>query len=493
MKAIELKRVTFTYEGYEEQVLKGVDFSVEYGEVALLSGLSGEGKSTVLSLIAGIIPNVTPGETTGEVLIDGESIAGKRMSEVCRKVGVVLQNADAQIIQQLVEDEIAFGCENFAFSPEEIKRRIADSCRQMKLQPEWGTRTLSGGQKQRLITASTLATGQRILVLDEPLANLDREGSCDLMQTLRALAGQGFAVLVVEHRLDMVLPYVDSVWNICAGRIERIADREHYLTAQVGMIADSCAAPDAGSAKIFRLDGVGFSVRKREILRSISFSVKRGERVLLLGENGCGKTTLMRLIARLYRPTSGMIRQELDPVLGQKPKGSKAWFKRVGIVYQNPNYQLFMPTVRQELAFGATSDAYAEEIMELFGLSRLAERHPHSLSEGQKRRVSIAAVAAGNPDVLLLDEPTVGQDYAGLGEMVRILNDLHAKSGNTMITITHDMRCAEALCDHAVQIGNGIVEREGGKELARNYFLDDALGPMEPRPHADSKLVSATV
>ena len=177
MKAIELKRVTFTYEGYEEQVLKGVNFSVEYGEVALLSGLSGEGKSTVLSLIAGIIPNVTPGETTGEVLIDGQSIAGKRMSEVCRKVGVVLQNADAQIIQQLVEDEIAFGCENFAFSPEEIKRRIADSCRQMKLQPEWGTRTLSGGQKQRLITASTLATGQRILVLDEPLANLDRESS----------------------------------------------------------------------------------------------------------------------------------------------------------------------------------------------------------------------------------------------------------------------------------------------------------------------------
>ena len=278
-------------------------------------------------------------------------------------------------------------------------------------------------------------------------------------------------MLVVEHRLDMVLPYVDSVWNICAGRIERIADRERYLTAQVGMIADSCAVPATGSAEIFQLDRVGFSVKKREILRSISFSVKRGERLLLLGENGCGKTTLMRLIARLYRPTSGTIRQELDPVLGQKPKGSKAWFKRVGIVYQNPNYQLFMPTVRQELA----------------------ERHPHSLSEGQKRRVSIAAVAAGNPDVLLLDEPTVGQDYAGLGEMVRILNDLHAKSGNTMITITHDMRCAEALCDHAVQIGNGIVEREGGKELVRNYFLDDALGPMEPRPHVDSKLVSATV
>ena len=131
-----------------------------------------------------------------------------------------------------------------------------------------------------------------------------------------------------------------------------------------------------------------------------------------------------------------------------------------------------MPTVQQEVAFEAQSEEYAREMMELFGITHLAQRHPHSLSEGQKRRVSIAAVVASRPDVLLLDEPTVGQDYAGLKEMVHILNRLHEQSGNTMITITHDMRCAEALCDHAILVANGVIAAEGGKELAHRYFYD---------------------
>lgn len=129
-----------------------------------------------------------------------------------------------------------------------------------------------------------------------------------------------------------------------------------------------------------------------------------------------------------------------------------------------------MPTVEQEVAYGAQSEEYAREIMQMFSISHLAQRHSQSLSEGQKRRVSIAAVVASNPSVLLLDEPTVGQDYSGFSDMVHILNELHRKSVNTMITITHDMRCAEALCDHAVCINNGVVSEEGGKELAHNYF-----------------------
>ncbi len=221
---------------------------------------------------------------------------------------------------------------------------------------------------------------------------------------------------------------------------------------------------------VFKLNNLGFTVKGREILKDISFDIKKGERVLLFGENGCGKTTLLRLLARLNKPTKGNIVQNIDSKLGQKSKGTSEWFKKVGIVYQNPNYQLFMPTVRQEIAYCAETEEYAQKIMEMFGIAHLADRHPHSLSEGQKRRVSIAAVAASNPSVLLLDEPTVGQDYSGLKEMVNILNRLHEQSGNTMITITHDMRCAEALCDHAVCIKNGIIADEGGKELAHSYF-----------------------
>ncbi|MBD5085866.1 MAG: ABC transporter ATP-binding protein [Clostridiales bacterium] len=469
MKAIELKKVCFSYEGSDCKILKDADFCVEYGEVALLSGTSGEGKSTLLSIVSGIIPNIVSGEITGEVLIDGSSIAGQKLSQTCRKVGVVLQNADSQIIHKAVDDEIAFGCENFAIARDKISAQIERVCKLMKLDKTAKTRTLSGGQKQRLITASTLATGQKILILDEPLANLDVVGATELMNTLRALAKAGYAVLVVEHRLDMVLPFVDSVWNIRAGVVTKVEDKQEYLLSQTATIADICPK-FVSKDYAFRLEGVGFSVKNKNILDDVTCIIPKSGRTLLLGENGCGKTTLLRLISRLYKPTKGSITQNIDEKLGQKNKGSRKWFKRVGVVYQNPDYQLFMPSVRAEIEFGAQSKEYAQRIIDIFSLNHLADRHPHSLSEGQKRRVSIAAVLATRPEVLILDEPTVGQDYEGLKSLVDILNTEHIESGNTMITVTHDVRCAKALCDFAVVIKDGKVAAMGGKDKVDEFF-----------------------
>ncbi|MDE6473979.1 MAG: energy-coupling factor ABC transporter ATP-binding protein [Clostridia bacterium] len=169
MSAVLLKKITFSYDG-KIKILDGVDFNMEYGEITLIAGHSGEGKSTLASIICGIIPNVNGGTLEGEVVIDGQNIAGKKMGDICRKVGVVLQNADEQIVHKIVEDEIAFGCENLAFAPQKIEKQIDIVCKLMRLSPEWKTRSLSGGQKQRLITASTLAMGQKIIILDEPLA-----------------------------------------------------------------------------------------------------------------------------------------------------------------------------------------------------------------------------------------------------------------------------------------------------------------------------------
>ena len=473
MRAIELKNVSFLYSGFTEKVLSDVDFYVDYGDVALLSGLSGEGKSTLLSIVSGIIPNIVKGEITGKVLVDGKSIIGQKLAQTCRKVGVVLQNADSQIIHKIVEDEIAFGCENFAIPTDKIGAQIDRVCAIMGLDKSMQTRTLSGGQKQRLITASTLAAGQRILILDEPLANLDVESANLLMDTLRQLARAGYAVLVVEHRLDMILPFVDTVWNIRAGVVTKVGNKQEYLLSQTVTIEDNSDSRDIGKT-LFSVNHVAFLVKKKEIFKDVNFNICEGERLLLLGENGCGKTTLLRLLARLYKPTNGNIEQTLNPKFGKRYRGKK-WFKSVGVVYQNPNYQLFMPTVEQEIAFNALSKNYAEEMIKLFGLEHLRKRHPQSLSEGQKRRVSIAAVAAGNPEVLLLDEPTVGQDYKGLCELVKILNELHDRSGNTMVTITHDIRCAEALCDRAILIADGAVKAQGGKELAREYFLGNSV------------------
>ena len=469
MSAVELKNVTFSYDG-KIKILEDANFSINYGDVSLVSGHSGEGKSTLMYIISGIIPNVNYGELTGEVFVDGENIKGKRLGYICRKVGVVLQNADEQIIQKIAEDEIAFGCENLAFPPEKIQKQIDIVCNLMKLKPQWQCRKLSGGQKQRLITASTLAMGQKIIILDEPLANLDKDGAAMLMGTLRSLAKAGYCIVVIEHRLDMVLPYVDKVYHVGRGKVKEIENKKEYLEEQTAKIEDGC--PEyTGTDVMFNLYGVAFSVKKeREILKGITCEIPKGGRTVFLGENGCGKTTLMRLIARLYKPAGGTITQYINPKFKQKPKGSKTWYKKVGVVYQNPDYQLFMPTVEKEINFGAKSPEYAERIAELFNIKHLWQRHPQSLSEGQKRRVSIAAVVACEPEVLLLDEPTVGQDYEGLCAMVEILNKLHKETGNTMITITHDVRCAEALCDRAYLIENGVVAKKGGKELVRDYF-----------------------
>lgn len=470
MNAIELKNVNFSYDG-KTQILGNVNLTLSYGEVNLIAGHSGEGKSTLLYIISGIIPNITDGKLAGEVLINGENIQGKRLGEICRKVGVVLQNADEQIIQKTVEDEIAFGCENLAFSPEKISRQIDTVCRLMNLDKSLQSRKLSGGQKQRLITASTLAMGQKIVILDEPLANLDTAGAEMLMSTLKSLAKAGYCIVVIEHRLDVVLPFVDKVFHVGGKRVCEIKDKESYLKEQSVEISDSCAV-FCGGQPVFSLSDVAFSVKDRVILNGVAFDILKGSRTVLFGENGCGKTTLLRLISRLEKPTRGVILQNISGKFGQKSKQSKKWYKKVGVVYQNPDYQLFMPTVEKEIKFGAKSDEYADEIAEKFGVKHLYVRHPQSLSEGQKRRVSIAAVVATAPEVLILDEPTVGQDYKGLCEMTEVLNRIHEETKNTMITVTHDKRCAAALCDRAVWIKDGKVRKTGGKELAEEFFKD---------------------
>ncbi len=467
MRAVDMKKVTFGYLPNVD-VLKEVEFYAEYGEVTLLSGMSGDGKSTLLSIISGIIPNSIGGYMSGQTFVAGMNIDGMKMSFLSRTVGCVLQNAELQIIQQIVEDEVAFGCENLAMPPEMIKRRVKGACAMMKIDPYAKTHTLSGGQKQRLITAATLAMGQKIVILDEPLANLDKEGTHILMSGLKKLAEKGYAVIVSEHRLDMVSPYVDSVWHISAGVVSKVEDKEAYISSQVGIIPDTATTKPSDEI-MFKASGVTKSFKKKEVLCGIDMEIHRGERAVILGQNGCGKTTFTRILARLLRADKGDVKQYVNQKFGTR-RASRKWFRSVGVVYQNPNYQLFMPSVREEVEYAAPDKEYAEKMMQVFGISHLVERHPQSLSEGQKRRVSIAAVCASKPQVLILDEPTVGQDYQGLNELVQMLNAIRDEQGTTIITVTHDIRCAASLTDKAFVIKDGIAIASGGKEVVADYF-----------------------
>lgn len=462
--AIRLKEVSFKYDGAKENVLENINLTVEYGETVLLSGVSGEGKSTLLSIINGVIPFVNSGEFSGSVEIDGKDVTKLKISERSKLIGTVLQNADEQIIYDLVNEEIAFGCENLNIASEEIDRRIERFTTLMQIEKTAKTKTLSGGQKQRLITASTLAMEQKIIILDEPLANLDTHTAHILLKALRNLANSGYAVLIVEHRLDVVKNYIDKVM--------RIENKQLFTSTDINDLNSGIKTiPHADGSLpgevLIKGEKLFFAAGDRNIIDGLDIEIRAGERIVLLGENGCGKTTLMRMLARLNKPNDGALSQTIT----KSKKANSKWFSKVGYVYQNPVYQLFMPTLLSEISFKAKSEEVAREMINAFGLSGLEQRHPQSLSEGQKRRASIAAVCASEPTVLFLDEPTVGQDYENLCKTVETVNKINKNLGTAIVTVTHDKRCAGALADRVLIMGNGKISRQGDYRLA-NEFLD---------------------
>ena len=462
--AIRLKEVSFKYDGAKENVLENINLTVEYGETVLLSGVSGEGKSTLLSIINGVIPFVNSGEFSGSVEIDGKDVTKLKISERSKLIGTVLQNADEQIIYDLVNEEIAFGCENLNIASEEIDRRIERFTMLMQIEKNAKTKTLSGGQKQRLITASTLAMEQKIIILDEPLANLDTHTAHILLKALRNLANSGYAVLIVEHRLDVVKNYIDKVM--------RIENKQLFTSTDINDLNSGIKTiPHADGSLpgevLIKGEKLFFAAGDRNIIDGLDIEIRAGERIVLLGENGCGKTTLMRMLARLNKPNDGALSQTIT----KSKKANSKWFSKVGYVYQNPTYQLFMPTLLSEISFKAKSEETAREMINAFGLSGLEQRHPQSLSEGQKRRASIAAVCASEPTVLFLDEPTVGQDYENLCKTVETVNKINKNLGTAIVTVTHDKRCAGALADRVLIMENGKISRQGDYRLA-NEFLD---------------------
>lgn len=462
--AIRLKEVSFKYDGAKENVLENINLTVEYGETVLLSGVSGEGKSTLLSIMNGVIPFVNSGEFSGSVEIDGKDVTKLKISERSKLIGTVLQNADEQIIYDLVNEEIAFGCENLNITSEEINRRVERFTTLMQIEKNAKTKTLSGGQKQRLITASTLAMEQKIIILDEPLANLDTHTAHILLKALRNLANSGYAVLIVEHRLDVVKNYIDKVM--------RIENKQLFTSTDINDL-------NSGIKTIPHADGslpgevlikgkkLFFAAGDRNIIDGLDIEIRAGERIVLLGENGCGKTTLMRMLAKLNKANDGALSQTIT----KSKKANSKWFSKVGYVYQNPTYQLFMPTLLSEISFKAQSEEIARKMINAFGLSGLEQRHPQSLSEGQKRRASIAAVCASEPTVLFLDEPTVGQDYKNLCKTVETVNKINKNLGTAIVTVTHDKRCAGALADRVLIMENGKISRQGDYRLT-NEFLD---------------------
>ncbi len=462
---------SWTPAGRAAPVLDGLDLAIEPGERVLLLGASGSGKSTLLQAFAGVLGGDDEGTRAGALTVDGVDPAEAR-----GRVGLLLQDPDAQLVLSRAGDDVAFGPENLGVSADEIARRVPEALAAvgLDLPLDADTTRLSGGQKQRLALAGVLALRPGALLLDEPTAQLDPAGVGEVAAAVAELvADRSMTLLVVEHRVDVWAPLVDRVIVLEHGRVLADGPVADVLRAQGDGLAargvwvpgrspehPSPASREPGEVL---LSARGLSVRPRggEIVqRGVDLDVRAGEIVALTGVNGAGKTTLALTLAGLLEPAAGTVEagdalRGIDPTvehLSPADWSSRALVARLGVVFQNPEHQFVAPTVRAELEVGpralgrsgAEARGIAEPLLESLRLRSLAGSSPFTLSGGEQRRLSVATALATAPPVLVLDEPSFGQDARTWAELAALLA-AHRDAGGAIVMATHDRELIQSL------------------------------------------------
>lgn len=517
--SIVVENLSYRYPNSEQEAIHNVNLRVEKGEFILLVGRSGCGKTTLARCLNGLIPHIYEGELKGKVFVNGVNVVNAPVYELSKHVGMVFQNPDTQLCTLTVEEEIAFGPENLEVEQEEIMRRVnwILSSLEMENIRHRATFSLSEGEKQKVAIASVLSMLPSVLVLDEPTANLDPVAAKMLVNTLNRIRNEyNTTVMLIEHRVDKFSEVADRVVVMASGKIVENGSREIItekseilgeLSVQLPEIVEICKAlkisPLKGSLNelksqaleklvelkendslprikrgketLIKFENVSYSYGRGFNLKVDDLKLQRGEIVAVIGNNGSGKTTLAKLIVGLMKPKKGCI-----------VKSGKI---SCGMVFQNFEVQLFNNSVFNEVAFqikmgkGRKSpeeiSRKVNEILELMNLKHLASRHPHSLSQGEKQRVAIASLIAKEPDILILDEPTAGQDGYHLNILTETVRKLKER-GITIILITHDLRFAAKTAERAIIINNGeATPVEDARDTFNNIEKYTCFEPLE--------------
>lgn len=457
-----------------------LDLVIHPGERVLLLGASGAGKSTLMHALAGVLGGDDDGETTGELLIDG------RPPEASRgRVGLVMQDPDSQVILAKVGDDVAFGCENLGVPREEIWRRVGESLDAvgLDLPLDHPTSELSGGQKQRLALAGVLAMSPGLLLLDEPTANLDPDGVAEVREAVsRVLERSRATLVVIEHRVEVWQSLVDRVVvlspnggvladgtpdAVLGSAGEALAESGVWVPGYPPAVPRRSGFSRAGSlsAELLLADGLAIARSRNRVLHAgLGLSLRAGDAIAVTGPNGTGKSTLGLTLAGLLPPAAGSLTAgaELAGTAGASPIRwkSRELLTRIGTVFQDPEHQFLAATVRDELAVGpralrlsaAEIDARVDELLVRLRLDALAGANPFTLSGGEKRRLSVATVLATRPRVLMLDEPTFGQDSRTWRELVSLLAEL-LDQGSSVVAVTHDAELVAALATSTIRLG----------------------------------------
>jgi energy-coupling factor transport system ATP-binding protein len=485
---VDVAALRYSYPEMTGAALDGIDLALD-GGMCLAAGPSGGGKSTLLRLLNGLVPHLHGGRISGRAAVDGHDVLRTPARRLATSVGFVFQDAERHAVHATVERDIAFGLENLATSPQEMRRRVGDVMERLGIDHlrDRTIASLSGGERQRVAVAGALVLRPRLLVLDEPFSQLDSRGARALLELCLELREAGTALTVSEHRLDHLLPVADSVVRIAGGR----------LTGPAG--ARAAAASLESAPQVVRLSGAmgwtppllqGSELRAHlsdlrrpaipraaatpsspawgleavvagndDLLRGVDATGSAGEVVAVMGRNGAGKTTLLRVIAGLATPRSGTVWREPG---------------RIAYLPQNPAALLHRETVAAEIRWtlredgrlpGSVDEDALAALLHALGVDALRDRDPRDLSSGERQRAAVAAILCGSPAIALLDEPTRGMDgpaREGLVAAVRML----AARGTSVIVATHDSDLAAALADRVLVVAEGRVHDRGTPEMA---------------------------
>ncbi len=530
--AVKITDLVYSYPVSSSPVLKEISVEISPGEFVLLIGPSGCGKSTISLCLNGIIPRNLSGKLQGRIECFGWSPTDKEVYEMATRIGLVFQDADSQICNMFIGDEIAFGAQNLLVPKDEILKRMDTVLNAIGMEgfQKHPVYNLSGGQKQRVAIGSVLAMEPLLMVFDEPTANLDPQGTLEVHNLIRDLnKNHRVTTIVIEHDVSHFVSDADRMLVMDKGEIvldgsprQILSHHSEFLKIELGLwIPGACEFASEVQKRGYTLPG--FPLTSAEIpveqiqfvprheshsqvlpteesiisMRDVSFTYKSGPEVLhnvsldvaknsivaIVGQNGSGKTTLTSLLIGLNRPDSGSISVAgLDATKAPIRDLSR----KIGYVFQYPEHQFITDTVYDEIAFslkGMELDASEIEervnsMLERFKLENFKNRHPFALSRGQKRRLSVASMLVMRPEIFILDEPTTGQDWSNVANLMSILSDLH-KEGLTFIMVTHSMSLVAQYAQRVVVMHQGNISFDGtpdqlfsDQDFTEKYFLE---------------------
>ena len=524
-------KYNFKYKSQVDPSLFDIDLKVKRGEKIVIVGPSGSGKSTLAKSLNGQIPNTFPGDMGGTCLINGKNLEESSIFDLSLSVGTVLQDTDGQFVGLTVAEDIAFSLENDNVSQEEMKKIVhkwAEELRLVKLL-DMKPGELSGGQKQSVSIAGVLVSDVPILLLDEPLANLDPKSGRSTMELLKDLSDRlDYTVIVIEHRLEEALLldpdriiavadgkivadmsptdllksdalekigirrplYIDALKyaGVDLSKYERLADfdtvkikPEDLEKIEGWARGEKAEAQKKSSEEIIKIENLTFAYEDENILENLSLQINKGEIISILGPNGAGKSTLAKLMCGFLRPQRGEI---FVDGLNTSSLSIKEIADMIGFILQNPNAMISKTMIFDEVAFGLRIRGVEEEkikekvyeALEICGLYPFRNWPISALSYGQKRRVTIASILVLDPKVIILDEPTAGQDFRHYTKMMEFIRRINKKYGLTILMISHDMHLIEEYTDRAIVIGDKkiLADTTPAKLFTQSTLLDRA-------------------